>query len=88
MNNQCFSIESSNNEEFLTPDLLRLAGIQYSSPDDGYETNSSPILNSNSDSRFFPMSKNRCNFDQVRNIFIYKLIRQYIFLYMYIFVLE
>jgi len=41
--------------------LLRLAGIQYSSPDEGYETNSSPILNSNCDSRFFPMSTNRLN---------------------------
>jgi hypothetical protein len=52
-------MESSNNEEFRTPDLLRLAGIQFSSPDDGYETNSSPILNSNCDSRFFPISTNR-----------------------------
>jgi len=59
INNRIFSTESSNNEEFLTPDLLRLAGIQYSSPDDGYETNSSPILNSNCDSRFFPISANR-----------------------------
>jgi len=61
INNRIFSKESSNNEEFLTPDLLRLAGIQYSSPDDGYETNSSPILNSNCDSRFFPISTNRKN---------------------------
>jgi hypothetical protein len=59
INNRIFTNELSNNEEFLTPDLLRLAGIQSSSPDDGYETNSSPILNSNCDSRFFPISTNR-----------------------------
>ncbi len=61
INNRIFSTESSNNEEFLTPDLLRLAGIQSSSPDDGYETNSSPILNSHRDSRFFPISTNEHN---------------------------
>jgi len=61
INNRIFSTESSNNEEFLTPDLLRLAGIQSSSPDDGYETNSSPILNSNCDSRFFPISTDQHN---------------------------
>jgi hypothetical protein len=61
LNNRIFSTESSKNEEFLTPDLLRLAGIQFSSPDDGYETNSSPILSSNCDSRFFPISTNRHN---------------------------
>ena len=59
INHRKFSMESSNNEEFRTPDLLRLAGIEYSSPDDGYETNPSPILNSNCDSRFFPISTNR-----------------------------
>jgi len=53
------SSESSNEEEFLTPDLLRLAGIQFATPDDGYETNSSPIFNSTCDSRFFPISTNR-----------------------------
>lgn len=53
-------MESSKNEEWLTPDLLRLAGIQFSSPDDGYETNSSSLLSSSSsDSRFFPISTNR-----------------------------
>jgi hypothetical protein len=61
INNRIFSTKSPNNEEFLIPDLLRLAGIQFSSPDDGYETNSSPILNSNCDSRFFPISTNRHN---------------------------
>jgi len=61
INNRIFSTKSPNNEEFLIPDLLRLAGIQFSSPDDGYETNSSPILNSNCDSRFFPISTNRNN---------------------------
>ena len=59
VNNRICSTTPSNNEEFLTPDLLRLAGIQYSSPDDGYETNSSPTLNSSCDSRFFPISTNR-----------------------------
>ncbi|CAF3555211.1 unnamed protein product [Adineta steineri] len=59
--NRIISIESSNHEEFLTPDLLRLAGIQNSSPDDGYETNSSPIVNSTCESRFFPISINRHN---------------------------
>lgn len=55
-----FPVESSSNEEWLTPDLLRLAGIELSSPDDGYETNSSSLLsNSSSDSRFFPISTNR-----------------------------
>ena len=58
-NERKFSTESSNNEEWLTPDLLRLAGIQFSSPDDGYETNSSSLLSSSSDSRFFPISNNR-----------------------------
>ncbi|CAF2041450.1 unnamed protein product [Rotaria magnacalcarata] len=59
VHNRIFSSNLSNNEEFLTPDLLRLAGIQpslSSSSDDGYETNSSPILNNSYDSRFFPMS--------------------------------
>ena len=58
-NHRKYSMESSNNEEFRTPDLLRLAGIEYSSPDDGYETNPSPILNSICDSRFFPISIKR-----------------------------
>jgi len=61
MNPRIFSTDSSNNEEFLTPDLLRLAGIHYSSPDDGYQTNSSPTFNSSCDSRFFPISTNRHN---------------------------
>jgi len=61
INHRIYSTNTSTKEEFLTPDLLRMAGIQYSSPDDGYETNSSPILNSNCDSRFFPISKNRHN---------------------------
>ncbi len=80
INNRTFSTESSNNEEFLTPDLLRLAGIQFSSPDDGYETNSSPILNSNCDSRFFPISTNRHNTfpnamsNQVSHLFSHKII--------------
>jgi hypothetical protein len=59
INHRNFSTELSTKEEFRTPDLLRLAGIQFSSPDDGYETNPSPILNSICDSRFFPISTNR-----------------------------
>lgn len=58
-NERKFSPESSDKEEWLTPDLLRLAGIQFSSPDDGYETNSSSLLSTSSDSRFFPISNNR-----------------------------
>ncbi|CAF1387697.1 unnamed protein product [Rotaria sordida] len=61
VHNRIYSTNLSNNEEFLTPDLLRLAGIQSSTPDDGYETNSSPILNSNCDSRFFPISSHQHN---------------------------
>ncbi|CAF2337729.1 unnamed protein product [Rotaria sp. Silwood2] len=61
VDNRIFSTNLSNNEEFLTPDLLRLAGIQSSALDDGYETNSSPILNSNCDSRFFPISIHQHN---------------------------
>lgn len=47
---------SKTHDEFFTPDLLRLAGIPFSSPDDGYETILSPFLNTSSDSRFFPLS--------------------------------
>ncbi|CAF0739135.1 unnamed protein product [Rotaria sp. Silwood1] len=61
IHNRIFSTNLSNNEEFLTPDLLRLAGIQSSTPDNGYETNSSSILNSNCDSRFFPLSIHQHN---------------------------
>ncbi|CAF3368488.1 unnamed protein product [Rotaria socialis] len=68
VHNRIFSSNLSNGEEFLTPDLLRLAGIQSSSSsssssssDDGYETNSSPILNNSCDSRFFPMSTRQDN---------------------------
>ena len=47
---------SKTHDEFFTPDLLRLAGIPFSSPDDGYETILSPFLNTSSDSRFFPLT--------------------------------
>lgn len=50
-----------NGEEFHTPDLLRLAGIQSASSDDGYETNSSSIINNCYKSRFFPISIRRHN---------------------------
>lgn len=60
--NEIFPIESSKkSDEFFTPDLLRLAGIQFSSPDDGYDTILSPFLNTSSDSRFFPLSTTRQN---------------------------
>jgi hypothetical protein len=90
INNRIFPAESSNKEEFLTPDLLRLAGIQYSTPDDGYETNSSPILHSNCDSRFFPISINRHKVysndisKQVSHSFSYNIGRKYEF-YLYFF---
>ncbi|UJR33480.1 hypothetical protein I4U23_020925 [Adineta vaga] len=51
----------TNEEEFHTPDLLRLAGIQSSSSDDGYETNSSSIIDKCYKSRFFPISIRRHN---------------------------
>lgn len=77
-NSQIASTNRSNNEEFLTPDLLRLAGIQISSPDDGYETNSSPVLNNSCDSRFFPIRIYKHDIhqnalsDQVKNLVINK----------------
>lgn len=68
----------SNSEKFLTPDFLQLAGIQSplaTPPDDGYETNSSPLLKDKCHSRFFPITINQHSiysndfYDQVSQCF-------------------
>jgi len=62
------SSSSNNDDELLMPDLLRMAGIQYSSSDEDNDTYFLPMLNNtNRDSRFFPISANRNSFTSVQN---------------------
>ena len=61
INRQFVFTDLSNNEAFYTPDLLRFTAIQSSLPDNDDEITFSPILNSNRDSRFFPISSNPYN---------------------------